>query len=60
MDFRGALLSDDTGIAIAVGVISAGFAAVMEYMAFRHRQRNQGMVVVPSKSSSTIALNSIE
>ncbi|KAJ9606481.1 hypothetical protein H2200_009442 [Cladophialophora chaetospira] len=54
----GALLSDETGAAAAVGAVAAVLAAAMEFMAFRHRRRIRGLDVVASKSSSDIALNS--
>lgn len=54
----GALLSDDTAIAAAVGGVSAGIAAGMEYMAFRSR-RSQNAHGPASKSSSNVALNTL-
>ncbi|KIW24021.1 uncharacterized protein PV07_09760 [Cladophialophora immunda] len=55
----GALLSDDTGIAIAVGIVSAVLALGLEFMAFRHR-RQYSRVGDSSKNSSNIALNSFQ
>ena len=60
MNHRGALLSDDTAIAAAVGGVSAVLAAGLEYMAFRHRRQYRKVHDTSSKSSSNIALNSFE
>ena len=57
---RGALLSDDTGIAVGVGVVSAVLAAILEFMAFRHLRQYSKVHDLPSTSSSHIALSAIE
>ncbi len=60
MNHRGALLSDDTAIAAAVGGVSAVLVAGLEYMTFRHRRQYRKVHDTSSKASSNIALNSFE
>ncbi|OAP56499.1 hypothetical protein AYL99_09678 [Fonsecaea erecta] len=55
----GALLSDDTGIAVAVGIVSAVLALGLEFMALRHR-RQYSRVNHSSKNSSNIALHMMQ
>jgi hypothetical protein len=59
MYHRGALLSDDTAIAAAVGGVSALLAAALEYMTFRHRRHYRKVHDISSQSSSNIALNQL-
>ncbi|OAL26718.1 hypothetical protein AYO22_04071 [Fonsecaea multimorphosa] len=59
----GALLSDNTGIAAAVGIVSVVLAVGLELMAFRHRRQHSRQlsgVRYSAKDDSTIALNSMQ
>lgn len=60
INHRGALLSDDTAIAAAVGGVSALFAAGLEYMAFRRHRRSKNMGDIPLKTTSNEVSNSPE
>ena len=57
---RGALLSDDTNIAAAVGVVSAVLAASLEFVSFRQRRQYSKVQDLSLDSSSDMALRPVE